>query len=376
MRELAPCAERHVGVALHEYPARVADQIARFHVDHGTHYGVDQRKRVSLVQETGSRATDYGGCRTVRMFGELVTSGSTDELRIRFRMRNGTFKMMPGMPSASDDQTAKAPKGSLNRVHQDMEAIFRPMADRPHPAGGHHAARPIHAREVVSTKQRWQLSTEQVAALLVFGLAQLTFLMGALTSIDRSDKSAPRVATQLPAEASRTALEASVSEVRLPAAQTSRLAATPDVPRGEVPEDAIIALPPADAPAPSSTTAPTRSEPRDPPPVSSAGSDAGEAVLRAFYRALGRGDGEEASAHVVAEKRSSQAFSPQAISRFYGELREPLRLTAIVPLERGRYRVNYQYSAGQLPCDGVAVVSLTSRNGRDLIRSIQALNGC
>lgn len=283
--------------------------------------------------------------------------------------------MMPSKLSAFDDRTAKDPAGGLNRVYQDMEAIFRPMADGPHPAGGHHTARPIRAREVVLAKRRWQLSTEQVAALVVFGLAQLVFLMGALASVDRSNTPALRVATRLPGEASRTAKKTSASQIRPSNGTTSRLAAGPDVPRREMPEEPLIAIGRAEAPAPSNT-APTRLEPSVPSPVPSAGSDAGEAVLRAFYRALGRGDGEEASAHVVAEKRSSRAFSPQAISRFYGGLRKPLRLTAIVPLERGRYRVSYRYSAGQLPCNGVAVVSLTSRNGRDLIRSIQALNGC
>lgn len=99
-------------------------------------------------------------------------------------------------------------------------------------------------------------------------------------------------------------------------------------------------------------------------------------MVRALYGALGRGDGEEASALVVAEKRGSRAFSPQAISRFYGRLPEPLRLTALTPLGRGAYCVGYRYSAGQSRCDGEAVVSLTSRDGRDLIRSIRALNGC
>lgn len=99
-------------------------------------------------------------------------------------------------------------------------------------------------------------------------------------------------------------------------------------------------------------------------------------MVRAFYGALGRGDGEAASALVVAEKRSSRAFSPQAISRFYGGLPEPLRLTAVAPLEGGSYRVGYRYSAGRSRCDGAAVVSLASRGGRGLIRSIRALNGC
>ena len=83
-----------------------------------------------------------------------------------------------------------------------------------------------------------------------------------------------------------------------------------------------------------------------------------------------------ASAQIIPEKRSSRAFSPEAISRFYGRLPEPVRVTAIVPLVRGAYRVNYRYSTGRSHCNGSAVVTLTNRGSRDLIRSIRALSGC
>ena len=110
-------------------------------------------------------------------------------------------------------------------------------------------------------------------------------------------------------------------------------------------------------------------------PVSSSG-DEGEATVRAFYSALEAGDGRAASARIVPEKRESRAFAPEAISRFYGRLAEPLRLTGIVPLARGAYRVSYRYSAGRSHCNGRAVVSLANRDGREFIRSIRALNGC
>ena len=110
-------------------------------------------------------------------------------------------------------------------------------------------------------------------------------------------------------------------------------------------------------------------------PVSSTGA-AGERTVRAFYNALGTGNGTTASAQIIPEKRSSRAFSPEAISRFYGPLPEPIRLTAIAPLAGGAYRVSYRYSAGRSRCNGSAIVRLTNRGGRDLIRSIQALNGC
>ena len=106
------------------------------------------------------------------------------------------------------------------------------------------------------------------------------------------------------------------------------------------------------------------------------GSSSDESVIRAFYDALGAGDGAAASARIIPEKRSSKTFSPEAMSRFYGRLPEPIRLTQIAPVQPGVYRVGYHYSAGRSRCDGSAIISITRRDGRDLIRSIRALSGC
>jgi hypothetical protein len=57
-------------------------------------------------------------------------------------------------------------------------------------------------------------------------------------------------------------------------------------------------------------------------------------------------------------------------------LPEPVRLTGLVPLSGDTYRVSYRYAAGRSRCNGSAVVRVTQRDGRDLIRSIRALNGC
>ena len=82
----------------------------------------------------------------------------------------------------------------------------------------------------------------------------------------------------------------------------------------------------------------TATEPRQPAPTA-AGSRNSEATVRAFYGALGAGNGAAASSQVIPEKRSSGAFSAGAISRFYGRLPEPLKLTGIEPLASGAYRV-------------------------------------
>ena len=106
------------------------------------------------------------------------------------------------------------------------------------------------------------------------------------------------------------------------------------------------------------------------------GANGSEETVRAFYAALGAGDGVTASAQVVPEKRIGRIYSPDAISRFYGRLPEPLRIENIVPLDRGSYRVAYRYATGRSRCEGTAIVNVTNRGGQTLIRSIRALNGC
>jgi|GEM_PF-4397587 len=136
---------------------------------------------------------------------------------------------------------------------------------------------------------------------------------------------------------------------------------------------------PAPPPARQRPAAPPREsgapQPAEPAPASSAAGTGG-ATVRAFYAALGAGNGGAASAHVVPEKRSSRAFSPDAITHFYGRLPGPLRVTAIAPVGPGAYRVGYRYSTGRSHCTGTAIVTLASRGGQSLIRSIRALSGC
>lgn len=127
----------------------------------------------------------------------------------------------------------------------------------------------------------------------------------------------------------------------------------------------------ARASAPPLRTAPRESDRPAAPPAASSG----EQVIRSFYSALRAGNGAAAASHVIPEKRSSGPFSAAAISRFYGRLPEPLRLTSLTP-NGSAYRVTYRYSAGRSHCSGVAVVHMTNRGGRDLISSIRSLSGC
>ena len=104
--------------------------------------------------------------------------------------------------------------------------------------------------------------------------------------------------------------------------------------------------------------------------------DAGATTVRAFYAALGRGDGEAASTLVIPEKRATGNFAPASISLFYGSLIEPLRLTELRLQGPGEYLVGYQFRASSRRCRGRAVVTMTQREGAILIEKIHLLDGC
>src|SRR6478672_5374495 len=66
-------------------------------------------------------------------------------------------------------------------------------------------------------------------------------------------------------------------------------------------------------------------------------------TVQGFYAALRPGNGEEAAKFVIPKKRSSGPLSATAISKFYGNLPEPLTLVDVVATRSGEYRVRYRY---------------------------------
>ncbi|QJQ32142.1 hypothetical protein GV829_06470 [Sphingomonas lacunae] len=96
----------------------------------------------------------------------------------------------------------------------------------------------------------------------------------------------------------------------------------------------------------------------------------------AFYDALSRGDGVSANQLIVPEKRSRAAFRAANLSRFYGTLREPLRIESIRPIDNDHAQVGYSYAAGASRCQGNAVVTTTVIGTERLIESIQTGGGC
>lgn len=100
------------------------------------------------------------------------------------------------------------------------------------------------------------------------------------------------------------------------------------------------------------------------------------ATVRAFYAALGAGDGVAASALVIEEKRRKGPFSARELGRFYGSLPEPLKLVSVEPAGASRFAVRYRYGSKSGRCDGAAMVRTAERQGRFYIQAIKAEGGC
>jgi hypothetical protein len=98
-------------------------------------------------------------------------------------------------------------------------------------------------------------------------------------------------------------------------------------------------------------------------------------AVRGFYYALAGGNGEEAAAFIVPEQRRGP-FSPDAMTRYYGDLVAPLKLLSLEPSGPGAYLVRYQFASRVRTCNGRAIVTTVNRGGSNLIASIQALDGC
>ena len=98
-------------------------------------------------------------------------------------------------------------------------------------------------------------------------------------------------------------------------------------------------------------------------------------TVRAFYEALSAGSGDQAASFIVPERRFGP-FSPDAMTKFYGALIEPLKLISVDPGGANNFvvRYNFRSSAGRCTCR--AEVSIVNRNGSNFIYSIRALTGC
>ena len=87
----------------------------------------------------------------------------------------------------------------------------------------------------------------------------------------------------------------------------------------------------------------------------------GQEIVRAFYTALERGDGEAASLLVIPEKREAGPFSAGELSNFYGRLELPLRLIEVHRTGENLYNAVYTYKVrnGRF-CNGRSLVKIVS----------------
>ena len=99
-------------------------------------------------------------------------------------------------------------------------------------------------------------------------------------------------------------------------------------------------------------------------------------TIRAFYSALGSGQGGVAASMVVPEKTARGPFSARELTRYYGNMRSPIQLLRVLPSDANAYMVRYKYAVTKTVCNGRGVVEMTNRNGRNYIARIRALDGC
>jgi hypothetical protein len=99
--------------------------------------------------------------------------------------------------------------------------------------------------------------------------------------------------------------------------------------------------------------------------------------VREFYSALGEGDGDRAAQVVVPEKRDTGPLSARALTRFYGSLRAPLRITGIDPISDDTVFVRYEFvNPDNRRCVGSATVDTAHRDGDTLVKGVRPFNVC
>ncbi|MBP2316423.1 hypothetical protein [Azospirillum soli] len=143
------------------------------------------------------------------------------------------------------------------------------------------------------------------------------------------------------------------------------------------PVPAPVPAPVVVRPAPPVPVSPAAVAPAPRPPQGNGIQGTGLDAVRGFYDALAQADGARANGFLVPEKRNSGAYEITSLSRFYGAMREPLRLLSADPIGPDAFRVRYHYVyVNGRVCDGGAEVTLSRREGALLIERIKALNGC
>ncbi|QKC83512.1 DUF4431 domain-containing protein [Mesorhizobium sp. NZP2077] len=102
-----------------------------------------------------------------------------------------------------------------------------------------------------------------------------------------------------------------------------------------------------------------------------------QTTVEAFYLYLETGDGASAAMNVVPEKRGKGPFSAAALTKFYGNLKRPLKLLGVTQSSENRFRAKYTFETqdGKV-CNGSSIVTTKQASGMNLVASIKVENGC
>lgn len=100
-------------------------------------------------------------------------------------------------------------------------------------------------------------------------------------------------------------------------------------------------------------------------------------VVREFYHALGRGDGEAAADFVVPERREAGALSAAELDAFHRGLASQFALDGVDQSDGNQVIAHYRYVAkdGRV-CAGYSFVRLVERGGSPMIAGVEKANGC
>lgn len=105
--------------------------------------------------------------------------------------------------------------------------------------------------------------------------------------------------------------------------------------------------------------------------------DPATTTVQAFYLALEAGNGETAAMNVVPEKRDDGPLSAKALTNYYGNLEQPLKLLSVSSLGPNRFRAWYDFTQQDHKlCKGSSLVTTQRVDNLNLISSIKSETGC
>lgn len=95
-------------------------------------------------------------------------------------------------------------------------------------------------------------------------------------------------------------------------------------------------------------------------------------VVKNFYAALSRADGDTAASLVTPSKRGIGPFNEKNIVNFFGNMKVPLVTTSVNKISEHLFEVKYHYTFTKNQCNGSATVETENLLGNMLIKKISA----